>query len=242
METNGRSKNDILICGPLAAKAAAFFICVALTCGPAVYAQTKPVPVEQFGSDKSLPRLILLHGVGGPSDFYRGQARFFADHGYHVFMPHYMDARRGQNGSDANYDAWTAAVRQTLNSLPSSSQSATVMVGYSLGASVALALGSQGEGPDAIAEFYGSLPDKYYEALKGMPPLLILHGERDDNIPVANALQLSRLCKEAELACQVHLFPREGHGFTPQTLQQADELVLQFFEPLLHPSPTPASR
>jgi dipeptidyl aminopeptidase/acylaminoacyl peptidase len=93
-----------------------------------------------------------------------------------------------------------------------------------------LAFGSEGNGPDGIAEFYGSLPDKYFRDLKGMPPLLILHGGQDQNIPVYNALQLSRLCVQAGFDCDMHIYSTEGHGFTPEALKDADQRVLQFFE------------
>ena len=142
----------------------------------------KTVNVERFGTGTTLPLLILLHGVNGPSPFYREQAAFFAAHGYRVVLPHYMEAGHGQAATDENYEAWTAAVRRTMDDSRGVSPAATVVVGYSLGASVALALGSEGRGPDAIAEFYGSLPDSYFRDLKGMPPLLILHGDQDRNI------------------------------------------------------------
>jgi carboxymethylenebutenolidase len=173
--------------------------------------------------------MILLHGVNGPTAFYREQAEFFAAHGYRVVLPHYMEAGHGQTASDDNYAAWVAAVRKTMDDSRSVSPSPTVVVGYSLGASVALALGSEGRGPGAIAEFYGSLPDKYFLALKGMPPLLILHGDQDRNIPVYNALQLSRLCSQAGFKCDMHIYPKEGHGFTPEALRDADERTLRFF-------------
>ena len=178
----------------------------------------KAVPVEQFGTNATLPLMILLHGVSGPSAFYREQASFFGRHGYRVVLPHYMDAGKGQTATDGNYEAWTTAVRNTIDSLQGGHHS------------VALALGSEGNGPDGIAEFYGSLPDKYYRDLKGMPPLLILHGGKDTNIPVYNALQLSQLCSQAELKCEMQIYPTEGHGFTTEALRDADQRVLQFFE------------
>ena len=191
--------------------------------------KTKAVAVEQFGTKAALPLMILLHGVSGPSAFYREQASFFASHGYHVVLPHYLEAGRGQAATDGNYEAWTAAVRNTIDNFQDGHRSPTVIVGFSLGASVALALGSEGDGPDGIAEFYGSLPDRYFRELKGMPPLLILHGGQDTNIPVYNALQLSQLCSQAEFKCDMHIYPNEGHGFAPEALRDADQRVLQFF-------------
>jgi dienelactone hydrolase len=189
----------------------------------------RAVAVEQFGTNATLPLMILLHGANGPSAFYREQASFFASHGYRVVLPHYLEAGKGQAATDGNYEAWTAAVRNTIDNFQQGHRSPTVIVGFSLGASVALALGSEGNGPDGIAEFYGSLPDKYYRDLKGMPSLLILHGGQDNNIPVYNALQLSQLCEQAGLNCDMHIYSTEGHGFTSEALRDADQRVLQFF-------------
>ena len=188
----------------------------------------KGVAVEHFGAARNLPLVILLHGVGGPSDFYREQAEFFAHQGYRVELPHYMDAGHGQAGTNENYAAWVGAVRQVMDGSEQSHPPAVFIVGYSLGASVALAIGSQGKGPDAIVEFYGSLPDPYYHSLAGMPPLLVLHGERDTNIPVINAQQLLQLCVQSNFACESHLYPDEGHGFRPQAQHDAEQRTLRF--------------
>lgn len=189
---------------------------------------TKAIPIERFGDGANEPRMILLHGVSGPSAFYREQAAFFARHGYRVFLPHYLEAGRGQKATDDNYAAWVAVVRRIVGDLQRDRASPIVVVGYLLGASVALALGSEGRGPDAIAEFYGSLPDRYFHQLKGMPPLLILHGGQDSNVPVYNALQLSRLCTLAKLRCDLQIYPDQEHGFSAETLRTADERVLVF--------------
>ena len=59
----------------------------------------------------------------------------------------------------------------------------------------------------AVAEWYGSLPDEFFYQLKGMPPLLILHGQHDDNIPVSNAQQLIQLCRMKNFPCESDIYP-----------------------------------
>jgi dienelactone hydrolase len=192
----------------------------------------RTVKYETFGSESNRQVLILLHGVSGPSLFYTQQAEFFADHGFRVLLPHYLDATHDSSPTDEHYEAWVSAVRKIVDDSNTDAKGrwvSTVIVGYSLGASVALALGSQGQGPDAIAEMYGSLPDLFFRDLRGMPPLLILHGGRDTNIPVSNAIQLGKLCSVANLTCDTHIYPGEGHGFSPEALRDADQRILQFF-------------
>jgi len=47
-----------------------------------------------------------------------------------------------------------------------------------------------------------------------MPPLLILHGERDANIPILNGQQLVKLCEMKQLRCDHHFYPDQAHGFS----------------------------
>lgn len=62
-----------------------------------------------------------------------------------------------------------------------------------------------------------------------MPPLLILHGELDRNIPVSSAQQLQKLCELKQLTCESHLYSDQGHGFSGAALQDARQRTLSFF-------------
>jgi predicted esterase len=81
--------------------------------------------------------------------------------------------------------------------------SRTVLIGYSLGASVALAA-SAGESQLAgIVVWSGSLPDTYVRLFHKIPPLLILHGARDG-------------------VCKLSIYNAEGHAFSGKGITQAD--------------------
>ncbi len=194
----------------------------------------KKVAYEVFGKETNGPTLILLHSASGPTvELYRQQAQLFASHGYRVLMPHYFDATRSSKPSDNNYSMWVQVVEKLIEESSESSISAqrkVMLLGFSLGASVALAVGSQGANVPAIAEWYGSLPDAFFYKMKGMPPLLILHGGRDENIPVSNALQLIKLCQLRHLTCASHIYAKQGHGFDPETVKDADLRSLTFFD------------
>ena len=107
------------------------------------------------------------------------------------------------------------------------------LIGFSLGASVALAAGSQEVPVTAIADWYGSLPDEFFNKLKGMPPLLILHGQLDEVIPIVNAQQLVRLCGMKQFTCESHFYPDQGHGFKGNALDDADKRTIDFFSRML---------
>lgn len=176
--------------------------------------------------------IVLLHGASGPDlPTYREQADFFATRGFTVFVLHYFDATKSAQTSPQNYAVWAnlvdAYVRQLIAD-PTTKTDNVFLLGYSLGASVALAAGSQGTPATAIAEWYGSLPDEFFYKFKTMPPLLILHGQRDNNIPVSNAQQLIQLCGMKQLTCESHIYEGEGHGFAGSALADANSRTLAF--------------
>jgi len=194
----------------------------------------RTIHYEMFeGAAPNAPLLILLHGASGPgSEFYRSQASFFARSGYEVLLLHYFDADRSHDPTDRTYHVWAQALEDLVRECgvsASLSGRPIFVAGYSLGASVAPAAGSQGLPVRAIAEWYGSLPDDFFYHFKTMPPLLLLHGALDENIPLSNAQQLVRLCEMARLVCADHIYRDQGHGFSGKVLDDAEKRTLDFF-------------
>jgi dienelactone hydrolase len=192
----------------------------------------RQISYEVFGPASTGPIIIMLHGVGGPQvPLYRGLAQFLATKNYTVLFLHYFDATDNYRASDRNYVAWEKAVSDLVDDCrknPKWVHRKIALLGFSLGASVALAAGSQARPVDAVVEWYGSLPDEFFYKLKGMPPLLILHGQRDDNIPVANAQQILQLCGMKKFTCESHIYPDQGHGFLPPAYEDAAKRTLNF--------------
>jgi carboxymethylenebutenolidase len=193
----------------------------------------RQVSYEVFGANETGPMLILLHGASGPGVLlYREQAGYFVGQGYTVLLLHYFDASGSSTPSDKNYEAWERAVANLIEEArkrPSWAERKICLMGFSLGASVALAAGSQNVPVAAIAEWYGSLPDTFFERRKGMPPLLILHGQRDPIISIINAQQLAQLCQMEHYTCENHFYASEGHGFAGAALDDANKRTLDFF-------------
>ena len=194
---------------------------------------TRQVSYEIFGADSTGPIIIMLHGLGGPNvPLYRQLAQYLSTKTYTVLFLHYFDATDTYRGSPQNYVAWEKAVADLVQVCKSDarwSNRKIAILGFSLGASVALAAGSQMLPVAAVAEWYGSLPDEFFYRLKGMTPLLILHGQHDDNIPVSNAQQLIALCGMKNFNCESHIYPNQGHGFMPPDFEDAVKRTMDFF-------------
>ncbi|WP_419804350.1 prolyl oligopeptidase family serine peptidase [Terriglobus sp.] len=65
----------------------------------------------------------------------------------------------------------------------------------------------------AVVDWSGSLPDTAFHNATRIPPMLILHGSDDSNVPVINAQQLIRLCELAKQHCDSEIYPGDGHVF-----------------------------
>ena len=183
------------------------------------------------------PAVIFLHGSGGPESVnlpYRDEEEDLVKLGYCSYAPHYLDATGGsaENPPD-HYSAWVRVVEDTVKYITTSTgttRNRIALVGYSLGASVALAAGATDPHFAAIVEFSGSLPDDYIRALESFPPLLIIHGRDDSFVPVENAIQLTKLCELRHFSCTEELHIGEGHFFTNAAIIRSNQKVKQFLK------------
>jgi dipeptidyl aminopeptidase/acylaminoacyl peptidase len=55
---------------------------------------------------------------------------------------------------------------------------------------------------------------KYASKEGRIPPMLILHGEKDERVPITRAWGFRRALDEASLLFEFVTYPREGHYFT----------------------------
>jgi phospholipase/carboxylesterase len=75
----------------------------------------------------------------------------------------------------------------------------------------------------------GKGPESLKEQARTKPPVLLVHGEQDDVIPVdALFLSLDAL-NAAEIPCQWHVSAGVGHGIDPGALTHGGLFLLQAF-------------
>jgi dienelactone hydrolase len=218
------------------------FLCLAVA---ALRAETPPVEYATFMSHgkavscvvydphDATATMIVLRG-SGPSDLSvgRSQSRFFAEHGFRVLLADYLSATATAEPTAQNYRRWAQVVEDIvadLRSRPVPRNRKIALVGLGLGASVALVAGFHKPAVDAIAEWSGLLPNEFFSQVQSLPPLLILHGEQDKQVPVVNARQLVRLCELKDFTCEAGIYPDEGHVFSAPAMEATNQRTLAFF-------------
>lgn len=191
--------------------------------------------------------VVLLHGAGGPRSSnvaYVDLAQSLAVCGYVVVVPHYFDAERASGADTAgNYRIWVQVVKDALAYLASRRQiepQRIAIVGYSLGASIALAAASRGR-VGAVVSWSGSLPDEYFHRLETLPPTLLIHGCKDTVIPTKNSSQLADLCNVRHFSCELKLYPSETHVFRPAAVADVTRDIESFLERTIGESPQTAA-
>jgi dipeptidyl aminopeptidase/acylaminoacyl peptidase len=197
----------------------------------------KAISCVVYDAHDAVATIVLLHG-SGPSDLGIGrmQARFFAEHGFRVFVADYLSATPKTEPTAANYRRWAQVVDDIvadLHARPGSRNRKIALVGQDLGASVAVLAGSQKTGVGAIAEWSGLLPNQFFSQVQSLPPLLIFHGGQDKEVPVVNARQLVRLCELKDFTCEAGIYPDEGHVFSSNAMDSANQRALTFFRTYL---------
>lgn len=181
--------------------------------------------------------VIVLQGAN-PTEVSRGQAeaQFFAQHGYRVLIPDYVTASSSRKLTAENFRRWAQVVDDILidlNEREMPRNKKVVLAGSGVGASVALVAASNNTQVSAVVEWSGFLPNEFFAQVQNLPPLLILHGEQDEEVPVMNARQLVRLCKLKDFVCEAPLYPNEGHVFSASAMESSNLRALNFFRTYL---------
>ncbi len=144
----------------------------------------------------------------------------------------YLDATNGSASRPGRqYKIWAETVRNALDFVESSAgipPGRVAIVGYSLGASVALCAAAVEPNLAGVVDWSGSLPDRCRD-IRRLPPLLMIHGARDSVIPPYNVRQLAMLCELQGFSCETRISPEQHHRFSAGGLARAGHDVEAFF-------------
>jgi carboxymethylenebutenolidase len=169
------------------------------------------------------PGVVLLHGAIGWRPELVDLASAFADSGLVALtIDYYAETARTPSGSFGKLEAWPgyqAAVQKAveyLQSLPSVSGRPVGLVGFSRGAFLAVSVASSVPGVGAVVDFYGGGGGgrtSLEEDAQDLPPVLILHGDADNVVPVSYAYALRDAVVASGGEAELHVYPGAGHSF-----------------------------
>ncbi len=89
---------------------------------------------------------------------------------------------------------------------------------------------------DNFDEYWNHSPMKYVDRVK--TPTMILHGQADTRVPIAQAEEFYQALKERDVPVEFVTYPRENHGFSePRHIEDRMERYLVFFGKYLNNPP-----
>ena len=200
----------------------------------------RQIPVDVFapGSSGRFPIVCALHGSGGLNGAGALEiGELLASHGFCVFVPHYF-AATDTPWADVptiwrEFPNWLRAVSDSLDFAekhPQADPSRIGLIGFSLGAYLSLALGTQQQRIKAIVDFFGGLSDYFVERLTRLAPVLILHGEADRVVPVSEAHKVAHVLAQRGLTYEMKLYQNAGHGFHGVEMLDAGQRAYNFLK------------
>jgi carboxymethylenebutenolidase len=183
------------------------------------------------------PAVILLPGAGGWRPDHLEFARALTAAGFVTLtLDYYVETGEAAIGSQerlAKWPAWQTTLRAAaalVQQLPSVDGMPIGLLGFSRGAFLAVSVAGSLPAVRAVVDLYGGGgggPASLTDDVRGMPPLLILHGAADSVVPVRFARELYDAAQSAGAVVEIHLYPRIGHAFTIGTFPTYSEAATE---------------
>lgn len=197
------------------------------------------ITIEQFlpEGDGPFAAVLALHGSGGLHGSFGEPARMLAGSGFAVFIPHYFE-RTGTTWADdttarREFPVWMRTIADAVTHVAAQSKvdgGHIGLLGFSLGAYLALSVATQDQRIRAVVEYFGGIPEELVSGLKRMPPVLILHGEADPVVPVAEAHKLESVLKNIDAPFEIKIYRGAGHSFSGLALLDSAQRTLSFLQ------------
>jgi len=195
---------------------------------------------EALGSDASaqrFPAIIGLYGSGGDHEGMSGPAGQLAEKGFAVYVLHYFD-RTGQvevekSALVRHFPAWMKTLWDAVSFVeqqPPVDPARIGLLGFSLGAYLAVCGAAIDPRVKAVVEFFGGFPKEMKLFMRRLCPMLILHGANDSVIPVAEAYHLQQILERKGIAYEIQIYPGVGHGFDGAVWDDARARTLAFLQ------------
>jgi carboxymethylenebutenolidase len=187
------------------------------------------------------PAVIGLHGSGGGYATMSDPAAMLAAQGFAVYVPHYFD-RTGTTGvadkqtAIRNFPAWGKTLWDAISQVarePQVDSERIGLLGFSLGAYLALSVSSVDTRVKAVVDFFGGFPKEMKFFMRRLCPTLILHGDADPTVPVEEAHHLQQMLEKRSIPYEMQIYPGVGHSFHDEIWDDARRRTLAFLQKYL---------
>ena len=196
-----------------------------------------------------IPAVIALHGSGGGHATMSEPAMLLAQQGFAVYVLHYFD-RTGNVNIDGlqtifrHYPAWMKTLWDSVSFVsrqPQADPERIGLLGFSLGAYLSLSASAIDSRVKVVVDFFGGMPKEMKFFMRRLCPVLILHGEQDQTVPVSEAYHLQQLLEKKQIPYEMQIYAGAGHGFTGEIWRDAGLRTLAFLRRYLASETTAAS-
>ena len=187
------------------------------------------------------PAVIGLHGSGGGYATMLDPAAMLAAHGFAVYVLHYFD-RTGTTGvadkqtAIRNFPAWGKTLWDAISHValqPQVDAERIGLLGFSLGAYLALSVASVDTRVKTVIDFFGGFPKEMKFFMRRLCPTLILHGDADPTVPVEEAHHLRQMLEGRNVPYEMQIYPGVGHDFRGEIWDDARRRTLAFLQKYL---------
>jgi dienelactone hydrolase len=184
------------------------------------------------------PAVIGLHGSGGGYSTMAEPAAMLAAQGFAVYVLHYFDRTGHSEAHDRkiifrHFFAWAKTLWDAVSFVaqqPGVDPDRIGLLGFSLGAYLALSAAAVDSRIRAVVEFFGGLPKEVKFFMRRFCPVLILHGDADLTVPVEEAYHLREVLERKNIPYEMQIYPGVGHTFSGETWRDAGLRTLAFLQ------------
>jgi dienelactone hydrolase len=184
-----------------------------------------------------LPAVIGLHGSGGGHATMGEPAQLLAQQGFAVYVLHYFDRTETTDADRATifrcFPLWMKTLWDCVSFItaqPNIDGERMGLLGFSLGAYLSLSNASIDSRVRAVVDFFGGLPKEMNFFMRRLCPVLILHGDADQTVPVQEAYQLQQTLERKQVEYEMKIYSGAGHGFNGEVWYDAGRRTLHFLQ------------
>jgi len=188
------------------------------------------------GRDARFPAIIGLHGSGGGHASMAEPAGLLAAQGYAVYVLHYFERTETDHIDSLqtvfrHFPAWMKTLWDAVSLVarqPSVDPDRIGLLGFSLGAYLALSAAAIDSRVKIVVDYFGGFPKEMKLFMRRFCPVLILHGELDATVPVAEAYHLQQMLEKKQIPYEMKIYPGAGHGFSGEIWHDSGLRTLAF--------------